>query len=93
MAHAVQIEGMRFSSTQFAYDGCHKIYLLSSWRDEREAAEAEGMGYEILPVEELEETYEGSCPLRFIGCWDLVATPVPQFLEEDRGRSPEIRVI
>ena len=93
MANAVEIEDMRFSATHFAYDGCHKLYLLSSWWDEWEAAEAEGMGYEILPIEELKKTYESSCPLRFIECWDLVATPIPQFFEADHGRPPKIKVL
>ena len=93
MAHAVEIEGMRFASTHFAYDGCHKIYLLSYWRDGREQTEAEAMGYEIHPVEELRDTYEASCPLRFIQCWSLVCTPVPQCFEEDKGRAPRIKVL
>ena len=51
------------------------------------------MGYEIHPVEKLQETYESSCPLRFIETWDLVCIPVPQFFEAENGRPPKIRIL
>ena len=89
---AVIIEGVMFFANKFAYDGCHKIYLLNSWKhdEEDEAIEA---GYEIFDIEELEETYGSSCPMRFIDTWDLAAAPVGQCFEEREGRLPEIEII
>ena len=52
----------------FAYDGCHKIYLLE---DEEDLKHANEIGYTILPITKLKETYENSCSLRFINNWKL----------------------
>jgi hypothetical protein len=60
---------------KFAYDGCHKIYLL---RSEKEEKDAKDCCYQILPIEKLQETYKNSCPLRFISTWDLTDYPVKQ---------------
>ena len=60
---------------KFAYDGCHKIYIL---RSEKETKEAKKHGYVILPIEKIKETYKNSCPLRFISTWDLTDYPVHQ---------------
>jgi hypothetical protein len=71
----------------FAYDDCHKIYLLerdSDWKD------ASGSGYTILPIEKLEETYEGSCDLRFISNWALTKQFVRQFETADFGKLIEV---
>lgn len=60
---------MRIDSVnRFAYDGCHKIYLLESDEQEKDAI---GCGYKILPVEDLKKPYGNSCSLRFIAWWDL----------------------
>lgn len=59
----------------FAYDGCHKIYILESEQDRQAAIDN---GYTILLMEELEETYNTSCPLRFINNWKLDTTYVSQ---------------
>lgn len=53
---------------KFAYDGCHKIYLIESEEQEKEA---KSYKYEILPIEELLNTYKDSCDLRFINFWGL----------------------
>lgn len=50
----------------FAYDGCHKIYLLES---KSEITEARKLGYNIYPIGCLEDTYENSCGLRFVEGW------------------------
>ena len=59
----------------FAYDGCHKMYIIESDDDLKSAT---SYGYQILPIEELPRTYVESCPLRFIDPWDLINTYVPQ---------------
>lgn len=58
---------------KFAYDGCHKIYLIESEEQEKEA---KSYRYNILPIEELLNTYEDSCSLRFINFWDLSKEPL-----------------
>lgn len=57
------------NAVEFAWDGCHKIYILEN---QEELAEAEKVGYEILNIEpSLESTWEESCELRFINFWNL----------------------
>lgn len=58
----------------FAYDDCHKIYLLT---EDKHYEEAQVLGYKIRSIAELERTYKHSCPLRFIHTWTL-DTVVPQ---------------
>ena len=64
----------------FAYDGCHKIYLIESAQDMEEARTA---GYEIHPIDELTDCYFGSCGLEFVNNWSLTKTYVEQFAEHD----------
>lgn len=53
----------------FAYDGCHKIYLIETDDDIQEATR---LGYVSLhTMDELGKTFIESCPLRFIDWWDL----------------------
>lgn len=59
----------------FAYDGCHKIYIIEDDNDLRDAQET---GYDILHIQELENTYNTSCPLRFISNWKLSKRYVKQ---------------
>jgi len=61
---------------KFAFDGCHKIYLIESKVDE---ADAKAHGYEIFPISQLQDAYEGSCSLRFISNWQLTTQFVYQF--------------
>lgn len=63
---------------QFAYDGCHKIYLIEN---EENLKSAKASGYDIYPIEELENKFNHSCGMRFINTWDL-ETIVPQFAED-----------
>ncbi len=60
---------------EFAFDGCHKIYIL---RTEKENKEARKMGYNILNINDLEETYINSCPLKFVSSFDLTISFIPQ---------------
>ena len=60
---------------KFAYDGCHKIYIL---KDYTELAEAQQECYTIYHIQDLERVYDRSCPLRFINSWDLEITYAPQ---------------
>lgn len=61
------------SGRTFVYDGCHKLYVITS---EEERQHAKELGYIVdgstaddeteHPISELEEYYLNSCPLRFI---------------------------
>lgn len=62
------INNNKITAKQFAWDTCHKIYLINTKKDKKTCLE---YGYELFPIEELEEAYANSCSLRFIGQGDL----------------------
>lgn len=66
------------SIKEFAYDGCHKIYLIEDSKDKEEALK---IGYNLISINLLEETYEDSCSLKFISNWKLSKSYVGQFEE------------
>lgn len=73
----MQINGKKvITNGKFAYDGCHKIYILEDKQDEEDAIE---YGYGIWFMSFLEETYNNSCDLRFIRNWKLDKAYVNQF--------------
>lgn len=55
-------------ANMIAYDGCHKIYLITN---NNEADEAKSYGYRLAPVGYLNVIWESACPLRFIEFWDV----------------------
>ena len=65
---------------KFAYDGCHKIYILEDDEDEKKAIE---YGYGILHLKDLEWIWGISCGLRFINNWKLDKTYVAQCEEAE----------
>lgn len=75
----MKINGQEVTEKQFAFEGCHKIYLLA---DEAQVDEARACGYGIFPVAELEDVYASSCSLRFISRWALDKSYVEQFTED-----------
>ena len=75
------INGKETSAKEFAYDGCHKIYLLEQQQDRDEARDC---GYDILSISRLQKTFDSSCGLQFIDNWKLDKCYVSQFdLEAD----------
>lgn len=74
------INGKRTFAKEFAYDGCHKIYLLER---EDNKDECLASGYDILPISKLKESFENSCGLQFIMSWDLGQSYVDQFEDAD----------
>lgn len=75
----LKINGIKYNYDKFAYDGCHKIYLLEN----SEVEEAEQLDYKIMDIELLPEIYNDSCVLRFINIWNgkNPKTVIPQFYE------------
>ena len=72
----MKVNGIEIVGNKFAYDGCHKIYIIEDKEDERKAL---SRGYTLLPIEKLEMTYQSSCPLKFIHNWKLNKEYAPQF--------------
>lgn len=64
----MKVNGQEVKGVEFAFDRCHKIYVCET-KNDREAAE--GMDYEIYPIESLKYVFDTSCPLRFISNWGL----------------------
>ena len=62
-----------------AFDGCHKIYLIQS---EDERCMMLDYGYEIHPLDKLQEIWDKSCPLRFIQTAGTLESVVHQCTEE-----------
>lgn len=78
------INGTDYPAQEFAWDGCHKIYLITTPEDR---AKMEENGYtdpgDILPVSELPDIWENHlCSLRFISPADLSDDIVPQFADD-----------
>ncbi len=74
----MKINGNMIRAEEFAFDGCHKIYICESTSESEEAMQS---GYTILPIDQLESAYERSCALRFISNWRLDKTFVEQFTD------------
>ena len=72
----MKINNQTTTAKEFAYDGCHKIYLLESENDKDEARDC---GYDILPIQNLKKTFNCSCGLQFISNWNLSKSYVNQF--------------
>lgn len=74
----MKINKIEVIGDKFAYDGCHKIYILE---DKNDIKEAESYGYKIYDIALLYVTYESSCSLKFISNWKLDKQYVKQFEE------------
>ena len=51
---SITINGQTSPATEFAWDGCHKIYLL----DNGDADKNGEAGYKVLPVSELQRVWD-----------------------------------
>ncbi len=57
--------------TLFVWDNCHKIYLIQDQEDIESAKEILGDDIIFYNIDELQDIYNRSCPLRFISNWKL----------------------
>ncbi len=71
----MKVNGQTIKGIGFAFDGCHKIYIVAN---EAESNEAKEMGYQIYPLNRLPGVWRDTCPLRFISSWDLTTYYVKQ---------------
>lgn len=72
----MKLNGIEVVGNEFAYDGCHKIYIIEDENDRKDALEC---GYDILPISELLTKYNRSCELKFISNWKLTKKYVGQY--------------
>lgn len=77
----VKVNGKEIKAEFFAYDGCHRIYLLNNPTEYKAATD---MGYEIHSIDKLAEKYICSCGLRFIDNWTDLKSIVPQCSEKTK---------
>ena len=63
--NAVAIDGKTLDIKGFAFDGCHKIYLLA----QKDIQEARYMSYDVYDIKDLQKAWDDSCGLRFISTW------------------------
>ena len=74
------INGIEIKAKTFAYDGCHKIYILKDNKAKREAIK---LGYDVYDIRDIATCYIYACPLRFINEWGGdFDTIVPQAADE-----------
>ena len=64
----MKINNIDVIGNKFAYDGCHKIYIIENDDNLNEALK---YGYGIYDISMIEEKYNESCSLRFIQNWNL----------------------
>ena len=75
----MKINNIEISAKHFAYDGCHKIYLIETMEQYWDAQSSE---YTVLHISKLKKTFENSCGLRFISSWDLSKSNIVDQCEE-----------
>jgi hypothetical protein len=64
----MKINGKTVTGDRFAFEGCHKIYVIDTPEQE---ADARDYGYEIYPIEDIKQAYKDSCSLKFISSWPM----------------------
>lgn len=64
----MKVNGIEIKAKKFAYDGCHKIYLLENEKEEEDALDK---AYYIMSIKYLKDAFKNSCDLRFIAYWNL----------------------
>ena len=75
------INGVLVNGASFVYDNCHKIYIIEDLEDVKSVYEVWGENEVFYKLEDLEDAYNNSCPLRFISNWKLDKQYVKQWEE------------
>lgn len=90
MENFITVNGMPVYATEFAYDNCHKIYVILN---EEDRAKFKSYGYDFYPIADLQRAYEDSCPLKFISYSNLdLPNLVDQAVEARFGTFEGIRL-
>ena len=79
MTERLFIDGKPYNADRFAFDGCHKIYLLHPGENLSEYGWDERDYYSIS---DLAAAWDTSCGLRFIS-WGDLSTVIPQCHEDE----------
>lgn len=84
------INGEIVEASHFAWDGCHKIYLINTNAD-RSLMDSYGWSNsDYFPIEKLPQAWEDSCSLRFISWADLT---LPNLVNQfDENATVEVKV-
>ena len=72
----MKINDKKVKGEFFAFDNCHKFYILENEEEKQQALEC---GYSIYHIRILEEEYKKACELKFISNWSLNVQYVKQF--------------
>lgn len=72
----MKINNLEVVGNKFAYDDCHKIYIIE---DDKDFKEAQELDYTIYKIDKIMGIYQNSCPLRFISNWKLDKNYVYQY--------------
>lgn len=72
----IKVNNKIVKGLSIAYDTCHKIYICE---DETDVENAKKWGYDLYPINKLQELYDNSCELKFISNWKLTEYYVKQF--------------
>jgi hypothetical protein len=84
------INGEVVAAHHFAWDGCHKIYLINT---EADRSLMDSYGWEsgaFYPISELRQAWDDSCSLRFISWADLT---LPNLINQfDENATVEVKV-
>lgn len=85
----MKINDVEVIGNRFAFDGCHKIYIIE---DDNDYNEAVSYGYNIHNISELEDIYRHkTCDLVFISNWKLTIRYVEQFAENVVFTYPSVK--
>ena len=66
----MKVNGKQIIGDKFAYDGCHKIYILE---DKFDVIDAKYYEYEIKDIEALEETFKNSLICTSTSHWSTLS--------------------
>ena len=85
----MKINNKEVIGDKFAYDGCHKIYVIE---DEKDREDAEEYDYQIFDLKDIQNVYKNSCELKFISNWKLDKRYVNQFEDVIFEYSNEVEI-
>ena len=69
------IKHLQKNYSSFAWDGCHKIYIIENDEDD---AVMRALDYDIYLIKNLDEAWDSSCSLRFISSVDFSKSFIDQ---------------
>lgn len=85
----MKINNKEVIGDKFAYDGCHKIYIIE---DKKDREDVEEYDYQIFDLKDIQNVYENSCELKFISNWKLDKRYVNQFEDAIFEYSNEVEI-